>query len=602
MEVKPMSHLRRFILILTFLAVATPLWGAEPPDYLFMDPALRAKAVQTLPGTAFGTGERVSYTAFNGTVWELTRFQGRYVAILLPDSWMGPAALSAEQIRSFVDRSDLVYRQLMDWEGVEPAGDGLLNIAVIPYTCGLGCGLIGVKGIEIADIDWMAPSRWDEIKADKGVGVLIHGMTHNFDVFEPYLAYFPNAPEAWTDFVNMYYFVYTQEGQVGSMPEEVAGDWLVATAPYFKDPTATWESCVRDGQCGDRGITANNAWGGFGFRLALYYGPKSAKGFMTFLREYRQTHQPPATTEGKNDLYVEALSAGAGRNLTCAARAWSWPISKDLHDSLKKLYGAANPDCADLDHDGFSRLTGDCDDQRAWVHPGAVEIPANGLDDDCDGRVDESVLVEPTGGDFPRPLTVSIPVEITARIADTSDDEIFLFSKPGSRVRFELCSHPDYQGFLFLYDEQAAGFLGFRFVFEGYCDRAGWNIGPGLWRFDVALNALSHPGGYTVEAHATPPWPAPPWATVTPGHAEGGQIMLAASMASSEPPPGQPTTIRFWVNGLGIVGSVPYAPSVSFAWTPPAGFDPTTLSYRAQLLSQGVPMHDFTAPQAMANP
>jgi hypothetical protein len=359
---------------------------------------------------------------------------------------------------------------------------------------------------------------------------------------------------------------------------------------------------VRDGQCGARGITANNAWGGFGFRIARYYGPQSAKGFMTFLREYRQTHQPPATTEGKNDLYVEALSAGAGRNLTCAARAWSWHISKDLHDSLKKLYGAANPDCADLDHDGFSRLTGDCDDQRAWVHPGAVEIPANGLDDDCDGRVDESVLVEPAGADFPRPLTVSIPVEITARIADTSDDEIFLFSKPGSRVRFELCSHPDYQGFLFLYDPQAVGFVGFRFVFEGYCDRAGWNIGPGLWRFDVALNALSHPGGYTVEAHATPPWPAPAWAVMAPAHAEGGQLILAATMASPGNLPGQPTAIRFWVSGLGIVGSVPYAPSVSFGWTPPAGVDPATLTYRAQLLSQGVPMYDFTEPQAMANP
>ncbi|HEY4572305.1 MAG TPA: putative metal-binding motif-containing protein [Thermoanaerobaculia bacterium] len=604
-----MSHSRLLILILTFLAAAAPLRSAEPPDYLFMNPTLRAKAVQTLPGTAFATGERVSYMAFNGKVWELTRFQGKYVAILLPDSWMGPEALSEEQIRSFVDRSDLVYRQLMDWEGAEPEGDGLLNIAIIPdactsWGCGWGCGLVGAKGIEIVDVDWLRLSLWNEIKGDKAVGLLIHEMTHNFDVFWPYLAYLPDAPHAWTDFVNMYYSVYTQEGQLGSTPEEVAGDWLVTTASYFNDPTATWESCVRDDQCEARGISANHAWGGFGFRTALYYGPKSAKGFMTFLRNYRQTHEPPTTPEEKNDLYVEALSAGAGRNLTCAAQAWRWHISKDLHDSLKKLYGAANPDCADLDHDGFSKLTGDCDDQRASVHPGAVEIPANGLDDDCDGRVDESILVEPAGGDFPRPLTVSLPVEITARIADTSDDEIFLFSKPGSRVRFELCSHPDYQGFFFLYATPAAeqGYVGFVFVFERQCDRAAWNVGPGLWRFDVALNALSHPGGYTVEAHATPPWPAPPWATVAPAHAEGGQIILAASMASPGALPSQPTTVRFWVNGQGIVGSVPYAPSVSFAWTPPAGFDPITLSYRAQLLSQGVPMHDFTAPQTMANP
>ena len=596
-----MSHSRRLILILTFLAAATPVWGAEPPDYLFMDPGLRAKAVQALPGPAFASGERVSYTAFNGRVWDLTRFQGKHVAILLPDSWMVPSALSAEQIRSFVDRSDLIYQQLLDWEGTEPAGSGLLNVAVIPDTCGWGCGLIGGKGIEIADIDWLNPTLWNEIKGDKGVGVLIHEMTHNFDVFSQYLYYLPGHAHAWTDFVNLYYFVYTQEGQLGSNPGEVASDWLATTAPYFNDPTATWESCVRDGQCEARGITANNAWGGFGFRIALYYGPKSAKGFMTFLRNYRQTHEPPTTTEGKNDLYVEALSAGAGRNLTCAARAWRWHISKDLHDSLKKLYGAANPDCADLDNDGFSRLTGDCDDQRAWVHPGAPEIPANGLDDDCDGRIDESVLAEPAGGDFPRPLTISLPAEITARIADTSDDEIFLFNKPGSRVRFELCSRPDYQGWLFVYDALGAN-QGGEYVGQGQCVRTAWNVGTGLWRFDVVLNAASLPGGYTVEAHATSPWPAPAWALMPPAHTEGGQLILAASMASPGTLQGQPSAIRFWVSGQGIVGSVPYANSVSFAWTPPAGVDPATLTYRAQLLGQGVPMYDFTGPQAMVSP
>ncbi len=53
--------------------------------------------------------------------------------------------------------------------------------------------------------------------------------------------------------------------------------------------------------------------------------------------------------------------------------------------------------CRDFDGDGYvaatdvvcpGKLPGDCDDTRAWVHPGVKERCSNGLDDDCDGRTD----------------------------------------------------------------------------------------------------------------------------------------------------------------------------------------------------------------------
>jgi hypothetical protein len=66
--------------------------------------------------------------------------------------------------------------------------------------------------------------------------------------------------------------------------------------------------------------------------------------------------------------------------------------------------------------------------------------------------------------------------------------------------------------------------------------------------------------------------------------------------------PSQPTAVRFWVSGLGIVGSVPYTASASFNWTPPNGVDPATLTYRAQLLGRQVPLFDFTAAQPVVSP
>jgi hypothetical protein len=45
--------------------------------------------------------------------------------------------------------------------------------------------------------------------------------------------------------------------------------------------------------------------------------------------------------------------------------------------------------CHDLDHDGVTNCSGDCDDGSSFVGPQIPEKFGNGVDDDCDGAVDE---------------------------------------------------------------------------------------------------------------------------------------------------------------------------------------------------------------------
>ncbi|MCL2822440.1 MAG: putative metal-binding motif-containing protein [Polyangiaceae bacterium] len=51
---------------------------------------------------------------------------------------------------------------------------------------------------------------------------------------------------------------------------------------------------------------------------------------------------------------------------------------------------------ADFDGDGYSIAQGDCNDCSRQVNPGAYDFPGNGVDEDCNGIVDD----EPTGCDI----------------------------------------------------------------------------------------------------------------------------------------------------------------------------------------------------------
>ena len=102
--------------------------------------------------------------------------------------------------------------------------------------------------------------------------------------------------------------------------------------------------------------------------------------------------RPAGTVCGASDCIISTCN-GSG---TCvqvfrpAGTACNDGNANTTNDICNGAGSCSGTPCPDLDADGFSTCSGDCDDANAATNPGATETCGDGVDNNCNGQVDEN--------------------------------------------------------------------------------------------------------------------------------------------------------------------------------------------------------------------
>ncbi len=561
----------------------------------------------TQSGQAAQKQSTVNYQAFDGTSYQLEPHAGHFVTILLPTTASGSTPFTEDQIEELVDRLDILYATYRDLMQGEPDGSGPLTVAFVPETCRLACAYIGSKGIEIKQ----DPKNYKNISFDLSAGTLdstlTHEMAHNFDLYWNYLHYLPDHGHAWTDMFEYFApYRFARKTHDQQLPDDLYQSSSNSVwKPYLEDNLANWERCVRDQLCHAEGFMENHLWAMIYYRIEALHGVDAITKSFAYLKDYAQTHEPPNSTQEKEDLRLMSLAVGANTNISCYLDTLKWPVSPTLKNDLQARFGNSNTFCNDSDGDGFSVIEGDCDDKNPARSPGKSEIKGNGIDDDCDEILDETTLVESSSTDLPdfsgSLAKRALPFEIRASLSDLEDRDAISFTlPPNGRVEVKLCVQDGFSGWATALQTNGQ-FLDsdfwYEYMAETGCTKRAFDFSSQA-SGNLEVLADQRAGSYSLSISAADDMPPDDsrLLKVVPGATGGMNIVFSdpdgtlAEMGAVQ--------LEFWISGQALTVTTPYAAKKTIslnASSAPGLTAGNEYQVRMRPLRNGQPLAEFSA-------
>ena len=329
-------------LLLPSLPVA-PLWASSPKASGWAhtappQPAASNRQDKPVNATA-PLPPPYEYHSFSSGTVQLYPYVGTHVALLVPADYYDPVVLG--KITQAVDLAYAYYKQATGRDPNPHATyqyQGRNTIAVVPDTCGGGCGNVGWSGIELPtnSFDVLFRGVADRNQYDQ---VVFYELGRNFWFYEEKIAY-PAQDAAATGFAIFMRFMSMEAAGVAGAPfgdkdfttfkAEVKGLFPL----YLANPAFNWSNTLAVGKAPMAGYDAKDLFASFLFALRERFGD-------AFLMHIWQTvGQMPTRTTAQDAVnnFVTAASRTAGQDLSSLfAYNWRWPVSSQRPFTIPAL-------------------------------------------------------------------------------------------------------------------------------------------------------------------------------------------------------------------------------------------------------------------------